>query len=375
MVPYVNLAEQNRPLTSQLLEATERVLRHGQYVLGPEVSAFEKRLAARLDVPHVVGVSSGTDALVMGLKVAGVEAGDEVITVSHTFIATASAIHLVGARVVFVDVDPRTMLLDPERLESALTSKTRAIIVVHLNGYPAEMEPIARFAKAHGLRLIEDCAQSFGACYDGRALGSWDIGCFSFHPLKVLGAVGDAGAVSVRDANEDARLRKMRNLGLLDRDHCVFPSGNSRLDTLQAAYLLVKLELVESWRRERAAHAAAYRAALSGRVELPPEEDARHEATWTAFVIRHPERDELIAELSRRGVDAKIHYPLAAHQHPAFAALELRHPLPVTEKVVNEILSLPITPEVSLEGRQRVLTALTESLDELDRSRSSRVHA
>lgn len=357
-VPYVDLAAQAAPLREALLAAAGRVFAHGKYILGPEVEELEGRLAAKLGVRHVVGVNSGTDALLLGLRLCGIGSGDEVLTVSHSFFATATAVRLLGARPVFVDVDPETMLLDPDRLDGATTPRTRAVMPVHLNGYPCDMDRIAEFCERRGLALIEDCAQSFGARFAGRATGAFGIGCFSLHPLKVLSACGDAGFVTVDSDAAAERLRHLRNIGLRDRDHCSEVSGNSRLDTLQAALLLVKLDQFDSWVAARRAHVEAYRTALTGRFTLPPEEDERHEAIWSAFVIRHPERDRLREALAVAGIECKVHYPIPIHRQEAFADLAPFPPLPQTDRVVATMLSLPVTPELSAADRSRVVDAL-----------------
>lgn len=364
-VPYVDLVAQHRPLKERLLEAVARVLDHGQFILGPELRELESRLAERLGAAHVIGVASGTDALILAMKVRGIGAGDEVLTVSHSFVATASSVRLAGAEPVFVDVDERTMMMDPELLETALTERTRAVIPVHLNGSPCALAPIAAFCRRHGLALIEDCAQALGVRAAGEGVGTRELGCFSLHPLKALSACGDAGFITTASAAEAADLREMRNIGLRDRDHCVRLAGNSRLDTLQAAILLVKLDYLDAWVATRRRHAAAYRDALAGRITLPPEEDDGDFATYSAFVVRHPERDRLVELLRRRGVDAKVHYPLGAHQQEVFADLAPPPSLPVTEKVVDEIVSLPVSAELSDAARDRVVAAMDEALGEL----------
>jgi len=362
-IPYVDLAAQHAPLKERILEAVARVLDHGHFILGPEVAELEARLAARLGVPHVIGVANGTDALVLALKARGVGPGDEVLTVSHSFVATASAICLAGARPVFVDVDARSMQIDPDGLDAALTRRTRAVVPVHLNGSPCDLGRVADFCRRHGLALVEDCAQALGVRAAGETVGTRDLGCFSLHPLKALSACGDAGFVAARSADDAARLRRLRNLGLADRDHCAEVSGNHRLDTLQAAILLVKLEHLDAWIAARRRHAAAYRDAFAGRLTLPPEEAEGDFAIYSAFVVRHRRRDRLAELLAARGVDAKAHYPLAIHQQAAFAGFPHR-PLPVTEKVVDEILSLPVSAELTEAGRERVIAAVYQALDE-----------
>jgi len=357
-VPYVDLAAQHRALQDEILASVRRVLDHGQFILGPEVAALESELATRVGADHVVGVNSGTDALVLALRLAGVDRGDEVLTVSHSFVATATAIRLVGARPVFVDVDEATMLMDPGLLAEAVTPRTAAVMPVHLNGSICAMDDILAFAEGRRLPVIEDAAQALGASRDGRSAGTWGIGAFSLHPLKVLGACGDAGFITVGDAERADRLRKMRNIGLRDRDHCEIVAGNTRLDALQAAVLRVKLRHLDEWLLARRGHVDAYRSALAGRVILPPE------TSGSSFVIRHPERDALLAGLVDRGVDAKIHYPLAIHQQEAF--LDVSHgPLPVTERVVSTMISLPVSPELTEEGRDRVIYVLDEALAEV----------
>lgn len=357
-VPYVDLAAQHQTLRAELVEAVGRVLDHGQFILGPEVKALEEQLAALLGVRHVVGVSSGTEALLLALRLCGIGRGDEVITISHSFVATASAIMLAGATPVFVDIDEPTMLMDAGCLEAALTPRTRAVLPVHLNGTLCNMEPIQAFCESHGLALIEDGAQALGASEAGRFAGTFGIGAFSLHPLKILGACGDGGFITVRDPDEARQLRKMRNIGLRDRDHCDLVASNNRLDTVQAAILQVKLRYLDDWLAVRTEHAKAYRSALDGRVVLPPA------GIYSAFVIRHPRRDALLAALRKRGIDARVHYPLAIHQQTPFAHL-LRGPLPVTERVIGQILSLPVSAELGVEDRSAVIEALDESLDEI----------
>ena len=364
-IPYVDLAKQHAALKREILDAVAAVLEHGRFILGPEVEAFERAMAARLGVVHAVGVASGTDALVLTLKALGIGPGHEVITVSHSFVATASAIRLAGAQPVFVDVDDNSMLLDPARLPLALTPRSRAVLAVHLNGFPCAMDRIEAFCLEHGLALIEDCAQALGVHWRGRAVGSFGVGCFSLHPLKPLSACGDGGFVTTRDDELAERLRQLRNLGLRDRDHCDLVAGNTRLDTLQAAILLAKLPHLDDWLAARRARARRYREALEGWVRLPPPE-GEHVATYSAFVVRHPRRDALRERLIARGIDAKVHYPLAIHQQAAFAGTG-PWDLPVTERVVSEILSLPVSAELDAADQERVIEAVQAALREVAR--------
>lgn len=364
-VPYIDLPAQHEPLKDEILEAVEEVLDHGWFILGEEVTAFEQRIANYLDVPHVVGVGSGTDAIELALRARGIGKGDEVITVSHGWISSASAIHLVGATPVFADVDPETMLMDPDDLEEAVTDRTAAVMPVHLNGFPCELDPIREICQRHDLDLIEDCAQALGTRYKGELVGTDDIGCFSLHPLKVLSACGDAGMITVQDDDDAETLRQLRNNGRESRE--IFPhiSDNSRLDTLQAAILLVKANHLEDWIEQRREHAAAYREALEGVVRLPPDERDDDRAIYTMFVIRHPERDAIQEHLAERGVDAKIHYPYGIHEQEPFEPYADRE-LPATERVVSEILSLPVYPEMSDAQRDAVIEGVIEATEEVE---------
>jgi dTDP-4-amino-4,6-dideoxygalactose transaminase len=330
------------------------LLRHGKLILGPEVAEFEKRIAEYTGADHAVGVNSGTDALLLALKAHGIGPGHEVITVAHSFLATASAICLAGAVPVFCDIDPETMLMDPKGLEELRTERTRAVMPVHLNGFPCDMDAIAGFCQKHGLALIEDCAQAIGARYHDRHVGTFGEGCFSLHPLKILSACGDAGMILT--SSDPEIYRRRRNLGLEARGLCTEVAGNSRLDSIQAAILLVKMKYMEDWMGAREANAQVYRDALKGLVRMPPE-PGPHRPVYSHFVIRHPRRDALWDYLQERGIRAKVHYPVPIHQQPAFRRFA-KHPLPVTEKTAGEILSLPVTPELQPEDRDRVIEAV-----------------
>jgi dTDP-4-amino-4,6-dideoxygalactose transaminase len=363
LIPYVNLAAHNCALEEELVAALRRVIAHGQMILGPEVVELERQLAAQIGVADVVSVGNGTDALVLALRVHGVGPGDEVVLPSHSFVASATAVRLLGATPVFADIDEHTMLLDPKAAAQAVTPRTKAIMAVHLNGYPCDMDALGALCRERKLALIEDCAQAFGSRLDGKHVGSFGMGCFSLHPLKALSALGDGGFISVDSEEQALRLRQLRNLGLLDRDHCIHVSGNSRLDTVQAAFLLAKLSHFAAWRAARQAQADAYRRVLVGKVVLPPV-SPRVDATVTAFVVRHDRRDALVAAAARRGLDCKVHYPLAIHQHPAFTDLPAAR-LPVTEHVVKQIVSLPVTPELDEQQRAAAVTAIVDAVNEV----------
>lgn len=358
MIRSVDLARQHEPWLDEILEAVRAVLEHGHFILGPEVAALEEQLATFLGVAHVVGVSSGTAALRLALRAHRIGAGDEVLTVSHSYFATATAICLEGATPVFVDVDDATMLLDPSALEAQRTPRTRAVLPVHLNGEPCDMAPIEAFCRRHDLLLIEDCAQAIGASYRGRRVGSFGTGCFSLHPIKALGACGDGGFIATSDDALAAELRQLRTLGHVDRDHVKWISGNDRLDTLQAAIVLVKMRHLDELLGRRRAIAARYREALPPELIAMPRRDDR-EGVYAQFVIRSAARDALVEGLQARGVDTKIHYPIPIHRQEAFR--EVPHgPLPVTDRVTKEIVSLPISFELSDDEVEAVIAAVTE---------------
>lgn len=357
-VPFVDLRVPPGPLQDELLAAVRRVLEHGQYILGPEVNELEERLARRLGAGHVIAVASGIDALILGLELRGIGPGDQVIVPSHSFVASALAIDLVGAEPVFADIDPRSLLLDPEAAAAAIGPRCKAIMPVHLMGHPCPMDAFAELAARHRLALIEDCAQAIGARFRGRSVGSDGVGAFSLHPLKILGAAGDAGFVTVAGEADAERLRQWRNLGLVDRGVAGEVARHSRLDTIHAAMLLVRLEHFDELLAIRRAHADAYRDALAGSFELV-EPVAGAEPVDSAFVIRHPRRDELIESLSKSGFDLKVHYRVPIHRQPVYrdrAGVALPH----TDAAIAEIASLPVGPELAAGDRDRLIEALLD---------------
>jgi len=365
-VPYVDLVAQHKQMKQDVLDAVERVLDHGIFIDGEEVAEFEQRMADYLDVPHVIGLNSGTDALMLAMQARGIGEGDEVITVSHSWATTASSIALVGADPVFVDVDPDTMLMDPDTLEDAVTENTEAILPVHYNGVPADLDPIQDVCERHDLALIEDCAQAIGTRYDNELVGTRDIGCFSLHPLKVLSACGDGGFIALHDDDEAELVERLHDNGRESRNKISHIARNSRLDTLQASILLEKLDHLEKWIAARRRNAAVYRDALADYddVTLPPAEQEGERLIYTMFVIRHPRRDELQQRLQNRGVDAKVHYPIPIHRQEAFEQFDPPE-LPVTDRVCDEILSLPVTPELTIAQRDHVVDVLRDELDNL----------
>lgn len=361
-IPYVNIVAPYASLREELLEAVDRVFRHGQFILGEEVAEFEKEFAALCGARHAVGVNSGTDALILALRALGIGSGDEVITVPNSFVATASAIVLAGARPVFVDVRD-DLNIDPDRIESAVTPRTKAILPVHLTGRPAAMAPIMEIATRRGLDVVEDAAQAVLASYRKRPVGSWGtIGCFSLHPLKTLSACGDGGVLTTNDEAIYRRLKTLRNLGLRTRDDCETWSGNSRLDTIQAALLRVKMKHLQSWTDRRRQNAALYRNRLAGIPSVKIPQDAPDAcAVYHTFVIQTERRDELKARLDRRGIETAIHYPLPIHLQTAGKSLGYRPgDFPVAEAQAGRILSLPIYPELRPEHIDRISRTVAE---------------
>jgi dTDP-4-amino-4,6-dideoxygalactose transaminase len=359
-VPYVDLADQHVPIKAELLRAIGGVLDRGQFILGDEVAEFEKRFAELCGVRHAVAVNSGTDALVFALRSLGIGSGDEVITAPNSFIASTSCIVIAGARPVFVDVRD-DYNLDPEKLAAAITPRTKAILPVHLTGRPADMDPILAIAKARGLAAVEDCAQAILAEYRGQRVGALgNVGCFSLHPLKTLNACGDGGVLTTDDDAICQQARLHRNLGLQNRSDCVLWASNSRLDSLQAAILLVKLNYLAAWTERRRENAAFYQQALGDLAECRLPQDRPHEkAVYHTFVIQAQRRDELKQYLSDRGVGTSVHYPVPIHLQTVAAGLGYRRGcFPVTERQAGQILSLPVHHRMSAADLQYVSQAI-----------------
>jgi dTDP-4-amino-4,6-dideoxygalactose transaminase len=336
------------------------VIDSGAFVLGPHVQQFEDAFAALCGTRFAIGVASGTDALVLALRALGVGPGDEVITAPNSFVSTAGAIALVGARPVFVDVRD-DYNLDPDQLGSVVTPRTRAILPVHLTGRPAAMAEICAFAETHGLAVVEDCAQAVLAAANGRRVGSFgDVGCFSLHPLKTLNAIGDAGVLTTNDPQLAEKLRLLRNIGLVSREDAVVWSPNSRLDTVQAAVLLVKLRYTEAWTEARRRNADLYRAGLAGIAGIRTPEDAPGEhAVYHTFVVQAEERDELRRHLDAHGIGTAVHYPTPIHLQTVGRELGYRPgDFPVTEAQAERILSLPVYPELTADQLGRVVAGI-----------------
>jgi dTDP-4-amino-4,6-dideoxygalactose transaminase len=359
-IPPLDLLPEIDLLWSEIQTAISGVVRSGQFVLGPQVRAFESEIAGSLSVKHAVACNSGTDALVLALRALGIGAGDEVITTPFTFYATAEAISLVGAVPVFVDIEPRTFNIDPARIPEALTPRTKAIVPVHLFGHAADMNPILETARRHGLAVVEDVAQAFGGRYRGRALGSLGhVGAFSFYPTKNLGAFGDAGLLATNDDRVAEMARKLRTHGSVTRDRNEMIGYNSRLDEIQAAILRVKLPHVEGWNRRRQAAAATYRHLLADvkGIGLPPVENyAEH--VFNQFTVRVTgcSRDTVQKSLADSEIGTNVYYSVPVHRLPVYA--DHHCDLPVAESAAREVLSLPMGPLLSEAAIGRVVEAL-----------------
>lgn len=359
-VPYVDFSGQYAAERGGLLRELDRVMGQGEYILGRDVEDFEKKFARLCRVRHAVGVANATDALTLALKAVGVRPGDEVITAPNSFIASAGAIAQAGAIPVFVDVKP-DQLMDPSKLQRALTRRTKAILPVHLTGKVCDMEAIVRFARRRKLKVVEDAAQAVGALRGGRAAGSFgDAACFSFHPLKNLNAAGDAGAVVTNDAAVAEKLRLLRNHGLVSRNEVAFWGYNSRLDTLQAAILGYRLKGLAGVTAARRRNAAAYRKGLAGVVECPSDEKGSRDA-YHLFVIQADRRDDLRAFLKARGISTAVHYPTPIHLQPAARSLGGKAgDFPECERQSRRILSLPIHQYLQPRQLAHVIASIKE---------------
>ena len=349
MIPYLDLKAQYKTIKDDLQAAVDRVLESGQYVLGDEVATFESEFADYSGAEQGIAMNSGTSALHLALLAAGVRPGDEVITVPFTFVATAAAIGYTGAKAVFVDIDPRTFTMDPRQIEAAITSRTKAIIPVHLYGQMADMDPIVRIARAHGLTLIEDACQAHGAEYKGRRAGSiGDFGCFSFYPGKNLGACGEGGLVTTSNPDAAERLRVLRDWGQTRKYHHVVRGFNYRMDGLQGAILRVKLRHLEAWTEARRTRAAMYDDLLANSLVRTPEAAADTRHVYHVYAVRCANRDDLQVSLRANGVQTGIHYPIPVHLQEAYRDLGYRAgEFPNSERAAREVLSLPLYPEMT----------------------------
>ena len=365
-VPLLDLQAQYRPLRDEILAAVTRVCDSQRFIMGPEIDALESELSRQLGVTHAIAVSSGTDAILLALLALDIKPGDEVVTPTYSFFATAAAVERVGARPVLVDIDPATFNIDVAQTVAALTPKTKAIIPVHLFGLCADLDPIVDAAARAGIPVVEDAAQAIGSTYKSRPAGAIGaLGCFSFFPSKNLGAFGDAGLVTTNDDALARRARLLRTHGMEPKYYHHLVGANFRMDAIQAAVLRVKAPHLEAWTDGRRANAARYRslfsaAGLDGVITLPVEPpDRRH--IFNQFVIRTPERDALKRHLDERGVGNEIYYPVPFHLQPCFAHLgHRRGDFPHAERAASESLAIPIYGELTLEQQQSVVSAVAE---------------
>ncbi len=359
-VPFVDLVSQYEEIKDEVHPALEKVMASAGFVLGAAVTSFEKNFAEYCESPHCVGVASGADALLLALKALHIGPGDEVITAANTFVATVNAIALAGATPVLVDVREEDYNLDPAHLANALTDKTRAIIPVHLYGQVADMDPILEFARAHGLHVVEDAAQAHGATYKGKKAGSMgDVGCFSFYPGKNLGSYGEGGAIVTPHADVAEQVRMYRNCGQSEKYVHPVIGYNSRLQSMQAAVLDVKLRHLEDWNTRRREVAALYTELLADTTLQLPATNPGNSHVWHLYVVQHSNRDALMDALKAEEVFCGIHYPIPIHAQEAYQGVRtIPNELPVTTRTAPRIVSLPIHPNLSDEQVRFVADAI-----------------
>jgi dTDP-4-amino-4,6-dideoxygalactose transaminase len=364
-VPMLDLKAQHEPLKEEIKSALKEILDSGRFILGHNVSSFEKEVAAYHNVNYAVGLASGTDALYLSLRALDIKEGDEVITTPFTFIATAEAITYVGARPVFADIDENTLNINPARIEEKITSKTKAIIVVHLFGQPANMDEIMDIAKRHNLKVIEDCAQAFGAKYRDVKVGSiGDVGCFSFYPSKNLGAYGDGGMIITNNHEIYEKIRLLRNHGTIAPYKHTFIGYNSRLDEIQAAILRIKLRYIDTYNQNRRNLAALYTSILGKAVQCPIDLSDGSIHVYHQYTIKTPLRDKVKKALTENSISSVIYYPLPLHLQEAFKYLGYSSgDFPESEIAAREVLSLPIYPELASHKVQMISEIILKALE------------
>lgn len=361
-IEFCDLKSQQLRLKEKIDQGIQRVLAHGQYILGPEVTELEGRLAAAVGARYCVTCANGTDALQIAQMAIGIGPGDEVITPGFTYIATAETVALLGAKPVYVDIDPKTYNINPALLEQVITPRTKAIIPVSLYGQCADFDPINEIAKKHGITVIEDAAQSFGAQYKGRnSCNLSDISCTSFFPSKPLGCYGDGGAIFTNDEELATKIRQIARHGQDRRYHHIRVGVNSRLDTIQAAVLLAKLDVFSDEMDTRQKLAAAYTEALIERgIETTPHVEPHNISSWAQYTIRVSERDKLQRALHEQGIPTAIHYPIPLNKQPAVQDTTVH--LPVGDLTAEQVLSLPFSPYITLEHINRIADSIKSSL-------------
>jgi dTDP-4-amino-4,6-dideoxygalactose transaminase len=360
LIKLVNLQREFLEIREEVMRAIEGVCESGSFILGENVEAFEREFCEYIGCRFGCGVNSGTDALRIALEACGVGEGDEVVTVSHTFIATADAIRMVRAKPVFVDIDQKTYNMDVSKLERAINKKTKAVIPVHIYGQPAALDEIREICDKHSLLLIQDACQAHGALYKGKKLGEYgDVLCYSFYPSKDLGAYGDAGLIATNLDEVAERTKMLRNYGQSKKYHHDFLGYNSRLDELQAAVLRVKLKKLEHWIEKRRQAAKRYNELLS-EVVLTPFENPLARHVYYLYVIQTQNRDRIREQLLKHGIETGVHYPVPVHLQKSYQ--DFRVSLPVTEQVSQRILSLPLDPFITEEEQERVCYSLRKML-------------
>lgn len=359
-IPFLDLGAAYRELKVEIDDAVHRVLDSGWYILGPEVTAFEEKWARFCGADYAVGVGNGLDALILALRSLGIGPGDEVIVPSNTYIATWLAVTAVGATLVPVEPDPATYNLDPTQIEAAITTRTKVILPVHLYGQPADMDPILDLAKEHNLLVVEDGAQSHGARYKGKRIGSHgDVVCWSFYPGKNLGAFGDGGAITTNDAGIAHKIRVLANYGSEKKYENQVQGVNSRLDPIQAAVLAVKLDHLEEWNGRRATFAKQYTEQLRDTGLVLPHTPGWVESAWHLYVVRCADREATVAKLTDAGIGSLIHYPIPPHMQKAYEALNIApEEQPLASQLAREVLSLPLGPHMTHEQISHVCAAL-----------------
>jgi len=363
VIPMLDVKAQHEPIKEEIKQALKDILDSGQFILGPNVKSFEQEIASYCHVKHAVGLASGTDALYLCLKALDIKQGDEVITTPFTFIATAEAITYVGATPVFVDIDRHTLNIDVSKIEERITQKTKAIIVVHLFGQPADMDEILALAKKYDLKIIEDCAQAFGAVYKDRPVGSiGDAGCFSFYPSKNLGAYGDGGMMTTNHSSIYENVILLRNHGTVAPYRHRFIGYNSRLDEIQAAILRIKLRYIDEYNQKRRMLARIYTSILGGKVQCPSElKDRTH--VYHQYTIRTHVREKVAAVLKENGISSVVYYPMPLHMQEAFSYLGyVKGALPESESAANEVMSIPIYPELEPQKAEFIAGVVLSAL-------------
>jgi dTDP-4-amino-4,6-dideoxygalactose transaminase len=362
-IPMVDLKGQFEALKDEINLGLQATLESTQFILGPNVKALEQEVADYCRVKHAIGVASGTDALHLGLRAAGIGPGDEVITTPFTFIATAEAIAYLGATPIFVDIDPKTFNIDVEQIAAAITEKTRAVLPVHLFGQPADLLPIVELCQKHGLRLVEDCAQSFGADYQGKKTGSWgDVGCFSFFPSKNLGCFGDGGMIVTDNDDIAEEIRVLRNHGSHKQYHHSIIGYNSRLDEMQAVILRVKLKHIDTYNRWRRENAWLYNQLLEGLPLITPYEDGKGNHVYHQYTLQLDQRDKVQQALRDEGISSAVYYPIPLHRQEVFQQECSGKSFPVAGEVSQRVLSLPMFPELTSEQIESICQALRKVL-------------